>query len=212
MKKNNEKRTRILTTLVCLIPIVIGVILYPRLPDTVVTHWDGNGVPNGTQSKFIGIIVFPGILVLVNLLMPVLMKTDPKYENMGEKMKTLVQWIIPIVAMFASGVTLSSALGKNLPIPTIGTMLIGVLFTAIGNYMPKTKQSYTLGIKLPWTLNSEENWDRTHRMAGYLWVVGGICIVIIGILGYGSIVLPVICAILVLVPTVYSYLLFKKGI
>lgn len=208
----NDKRTYILTTIVCLIPLLIGAILYPRLPETVATHWDGNGVANGWQPKFIGIIVFPGILVLVNLLFPVLLKIDPKYKNMDGKLKILVQWIIPIIEIFASGVTLSSALGKDLPIPTIETMLLGILFTAIGNYLPKTKQSYTMGIRLPWTLNSEENWNRTHRMGGFLWVIGGICILISGIFGFGSIVLPITAVIMVLVPCVYSYLLFRKGI
>lgn len=212
MKKNNENSTRILTTIICLIPIVIGIILYPRFPDTIVTHWDGNGIPNGMQSKFVGIIVFPGILLLLNLFMPTLMTMDPKYENMDGKLKTLVLWIIPIVEMFASGTTISYALGKDIPVVTTGTVLLGVVFAAIGNYMPKTKQSYTLGIKLPWTLNSEENWNRTHRLAGFIWVIGGICMIVCGIFGYGTYAIPVVVLIMILVPTVYSYLLYKKGI
>lgn len=212
MKEKTEKRTYILTTLVCLIPLLVGAILYPSLPETVVTHWDANGVPNGTQSKFIGIIVFPGSLVILNLLLPFIMKTDPKYSNIDTKMKTLVQWSIPIIAMFASGVTFSAALGKELPVPMIGTMLVGAIMVAIGNYLPKTSQSYTVGIKLPWTLHSEENWNRTHRMAGFLWVIGGLCILIGGLLDLSSIILPAAMVVMVPVPTVYSYMLYRKGI
>ena len=52
--------------------------------------------------------------------------------------------------------------------------IIGVMFIGLGNYMPKLKQNYTIGIKVPWTLNSEENWNMTHRMAGKVYVVGGV--------------------------------------
>ena len=83
----------------------------------------------------------------------------------------------------------------------------------IGNYLPKTKQSYTMGIKLPWTLHSEENWNRTHRMAGFLWVIGGTLMVLISLLHLWQVwMMLVIITVMVLVPTVYSYLLYKKGI
>lgn len=212
MKEKNVKRTAILTTIVCLIPVLAGAILYSKLPDTVVTHWDASGTPNGWESKFVGVIVFPGILVLVNLLFPVLLKVDPKYKNMDGKLLGLVQWIIPIISMFCSGTTLSAALGKELPIPLMGTLLIGLMFVAIGNYLPKTKQSYTLGIRLPWTLYSEENWNKTHRLAGFLWVIGGFCVIILGLMGLGAVALPVMIIVCVLVPTVYSYWLYRKSI
>lgn len=59
---------------------------------------------------------------------------------------------------------------------------IGVMFIGIGNYMPKLKQNYTIGIKVPWTLNSEENWNMTHRMAGKVYVVAGVISIIIALL------------------------------
>ncbi|MCQ2558994.1 MAG: DUF1648 domain-containing protein, partial [Oscillospiraceae bacterium] len=164
MKNNSTKRTTILTTIVCLIPVVLGIILYPSLPETIVTHWDAQGNPNGWSSKLVGAIVFPGILAVVNLAFPLLLKTDPKYENMNGKVRTLIHWIIPFVSIFASGSTFATALDTNINVALLAPMLMGVLFVVIGNYLPKTTQSYTVGIKLPWTLNSEENWNRTHRM------------------------------------------------
>lgn len=56
------------------------------------------------------------------------------------------------------------------------------MFIGLGNYMPKLKQNYTIGIKVPWTLNSEENWNMTHRMAGKLYVVAGVISIIIALL------------------------------
>lgn len=60
--------------------------------------------------------------------------------------------------------------------------IIGVMFIWLGNYMPKLKQNYTIGIKVPWTLNSEENWNMTHRMAGKVYVVAGVISIIIALL------------------------------
>lgn len=211
--KNDKlvNKTTILTTVVCLIPIIVGIILYNKLPENIVVHWDSNGEPNGWAHKMVGTIVFPGILVLVNLIFPALLRTDPKYSNINEKTKHIIQWFIPIVAIFCSGVTLADALGVDVKIALIAPMFMGLLFVIIGNYLPKMTQSYTVGIKLPWTLNSEENWNKTHRMAGFLWVIGGIAMIITGALGIGSSSIAVILFILVLVPVIYSYLLYRKN-
>ena len=90
-------------------------------------------------------------------------------------------------------------------------ILVGVVFIIIGNYLPKCRQSYTVGIKLPWTLASEDNWNRTHRMAGGLWMVGGAVVLLMGLTGkaYVAVFLSV-TAVMVLVPTIYSYLLYRK--
>lgn len=208
--KKESKKTLILTTIVCLLPIIAGILLYDKMPDQIVTHWDGNGNPNGWSSKFTGAIVFPGILLAINLFFPALLKTDPKYENLSDKVKNLIHWIIPLVALFASTTTLAEAMGISVNVHLVGPMILGLVFIIIGNYLPKMSQSYTVGIKLPWTLADEENWDKTHRMAGYLWVVGGILILIGAFLPIRIYSTTAIIILMVLVPTVYSYLLWVK--
>lgn len=209
---NKMKRTTILTTIVCLIPVILGIFLYRRLPESIVTHWDADGNPNGWSTRLTGAIIFPGILALVNIVFPLLLKTDPKYNNMNEKTKHVLHWIIPTISIFCSGTTLAAALGMDVKTALLAPMFVGLIFVVIGNYLPKMTQSYTVGIKIPWTLHSEENWNKTHRMAGFLWVIGGIAMIITGALGIGSIGIIVITAIMVLVPVLYSYLLFRKGI
>ena len=88
---------------------------------------------------------------------------------------------------------------------------MGVLFLIIGNYLPKCKQNSTMGIKIPWTLSSEENWNRTHHMSGYLWMGAGIIGLIASLLGASAVCLPIF-AVIIIIPTVYSYMLHKKGI
>lgn len=212
MKNNSFKTNTIITTIVCLIPVVLGIILYSRLPDVVATHWGADGQPNGWSPKFVGVIVFPGSLALINILFPFPLKMDPKRKNMDSKLILICQWIIPLVSMFASGITLAAGLGKDVNVELFAMLLLGIVFVAIGNYMPKTKQSYTMGIKLPWTLNSEENWNKTHRMAGFLWVIGGILLIIAGIFGITFYVAIVAMILMTIVPIVYSYVLYTKGI
>ena len=205
-----EKIELLLTTVVCLIPVIAGIILYPRLPDQIATHWDSQGNVNGMSSKLVGAIIFPAILVVVNLIFPILLRVDPKYENMNGKLKTLTHWIIPIIEMVCSGITLAAGLGMETHVEAVGPMVLGVLLVLIGNYLPKTKQSYTMGIKLPWTLSSEENWNHTHRMAGFLWVAGGLILIICGVLPRKVIPVLAIMIIIVIVPCAYSYLYYRK--
>lgn len=206
------KKTYILTIIVCLIPVIAGIILYPLLPERIATHWNAAGEPNGWESRFTGAIVFPGILAVLNVFVPMFLRADPKYENIGTKIKELIMWIIPVVSCICAGFTLSAAMGRELPVQIIVPLLVGLMFIITGNYLPKTKQSYTVGIKLPWTLSSEENWNRTHRLAGFLWVGAGIIMLIAAWFPFRALVIFPLTAAVIIVPCVYSCLLFRKGI
>ena len=89
------------------------------------------------------------------------------------------------------------------------SLLMGVLFIFIGNLLPKMQQSYTMGIKLPWTLHNEENWNKTHRLSGKVWVIGGIIILSTALWG-NFLVLMATTLLMVLIPVVYSYCLYRK--
>lgn len=204
------KKTLILTTLVCLIPIIAGVFLYSRLPERIVTHWDAAGNPNGWSSRFVGVFVFPGILLILNLLFPFLLKTDPKYHNISEKTKNLIQWILPMTELFASGITLASAMGAEMRVEIYAPMFMGLIFIITGNYMPKISQSYTVGIKIPWTLDDEENWDKTHRFSGFLWVISGILMIAGAFFRQRMLIFSILLGLSVLLPVAYSFILFLK--
>ena len=208
--KNNK--TLIWTSLVCLIPLVAGAVLYSRLPETVATHWDMSGAANGWSSRAFAAFGLPGILLAVNLFVPFALRADPKRQNMSPALVSVAQWTIPVVSLLGSGLTLARALGYQVRVERILPALIGVLFIIIGNFLPKTKQSYTMGIKLPWTLASEENWNRTHRLAGFLWVIGGVYFVVMSFFRWSLAGFLIPVALLGLIPTGYSYILYRRGI
>ena len=205
-----NKKLRILTSIVCLIPIVIGLMFYSKMPEQVAIHWGFDGNPDGYASKAVAIVILPSSLFVMNLLLPFLLKMDPKYENISEKTVNLLLWILPVVSLMASGLTISSALGKEVNVNVFAPLVVGIMFTVIGNYLPKMSQSYTVGIKLPWTLNDEENWNKTHRLAGKLWVVCGLLLIVGSFTNMTMGLMIVMLVVAVIVPTVYSYMQFKN--
>ena len=211
--KNNKKEL-VITTLICLLPIVAGLCLYGRLPETIATHFGTNGEADGWSSRAFTVFGLPAIMAGLNLLVRFALDTDPKKSNMNQTLRGLAGWIMPVMSVFLSAMTLGNALGYAMHIETVVPLLVGLMLIVIGNYLPKTKQSYTMGIRLPWTLASEENWNRTHRIAGFLGVIGGILTVLLTLLRVGSLwlVIILIALLLVLIPTVYSFVLYKKGI
>ena len=210
MIKKNLK-TMILTSIFILTPIVVGLILWDKLPAEMVTHFNSNGEADGWSSKGFAVFGLPLILLAVHWLCLAFTSADPKAGNISDKMITLVMWICPMISILGCGSTYMYELNKSYNTTTMGTLLMGCIFLIIGNYMPKMKQSYTVGIKLPWTLDSEENWYRTHRFAGYTFMVGGVVMLVAGFLQlfWLAMVALVIASGL---PTIYSYMLFKKGI
>ena len=210
MKK--DKRTLILTTLLCLLPMLVGIAVYDRLPETMATHWGLHGEVNGWSSRAFAVFGLPLIVAALNVATFFGLNADPKRANMSPALRLIAQWICPVVSVLTGGLTIAWGLGFELRIERIVPIFVGLMFVIVGNYMPKTKQSYTMGIRLPWTLNSEENWNRTHRLAGFLWVLGGLYFIVMSFVGWtpAGFLIPVL--LMVLIPTVYSYVLYKKGI
>ena len=206
-----NKKTLVITSLICLLPIIVGALVYKRLPETIATHFDLNGNPDGWSSRAFAVFGLPAILLAVNLLLPFVLRADPKHENMSGALVNITIWTIPVLSLVCSGLTLGRALGYDVRIERVLPVFMGVLFILIGNYLPKTKQSYTMGIKLPWTLASEENWNRTHRLAGFLWVLGGVFFIVMSFIGWSVPAFVIPLSVMVLVPMVYSYLLYRKG-
>ena len=210
MIKRNLK-VLIVSSIVTLLPIVAGLILWNQLPEQMPTHWNASGEIDGWSSKPFAVFGLPLIMVAAQWLCMLGTSADPKKENHPAKVLHLVLWIIPVLSVALNTMTYMAALGKEVRIEVIMPILIGLILAIVGNYMPKCKQNYTIGIKIPWTLNSQENWNRTHRFAGWLWTFCGIALMLTGIIG-GFWIFLFVVLLMVFAPILYSYLLFRKGI
>ncbi len=206
------RKTLIITTLVMLVPMLVGLILWNKLPEQVPTHFNAAGEADGFSSREFAVFGLPAFLLAIHWACILCsLKGDPKAENLDGRMMNLVLWICPAVALVMCVVVYGSALGVEVPVALIIPLLVGVMMVIIGNWLPKCKQTWTLGIKLPWTLADEDNWNRTHRFAGPIWVIGGFVVMIAAFLAeIGMGLMLGALAVMVLAPTVYSYCLFRK--
>jgi len=206
-----NKGVLIITTLIAALPILVGLILWDQLPDQMATHFNIAGEADGWSGKAFAVIGLPMILVGVHLICALATLADPKKQNISDKMFRLVLWICPVLSIFVNGGVYLYSLGFPVDMSRICMIMVSVVFLIIGNYMPKCRQNYTVGIKVPWTLADPENWNKTHRLAGWLWILSGVLMGIAAILNKMNVVI-LFCVILMaaFVPMIYSYVYYVR--
>ena len=200
----------IITSLIILLPILAGIILWKQLPEQIPMHWNFAGEVDRWGSKAFAVFGMPAILLGFQWVCALGLFIDPKRANHTGKILQLVFWIIPAINLVVNVMTYTAAFDMNVPVGAVMCTFMGLVFVIIGNYMPKCKQNYTIGIKIPWTLNSEENWNRTHRFAGRLWVVCGLITIATGFLSKFWLFL-ILVFLMIIVPFIYSYILHRRG-
>ena len=210
IKKNKQKL--LISSIIILLPIIVGLITWNSLPQQMAVHWDANGVPNGWRSRSFSVFAIPLFMLAVHWICIIGTSLDPKNKNQTLKVFGLIFWICPIVSLFVGTIIYATAFGMDFGVNTIGNLFVGLIFVAVGNYLPKCKQNYTIGIKIVWTLDNEENWNATHRFGGKVWVIGGLLIMLCAFLpkAVTSYALVALAVLMVLIPVVYSYLYYRR--
>lgn len=199
--------TLIITSLIILLPIAAGLILWDSLPEQIATHWNAQGAADGYSSKAGAVFTLPLVILGVHWLSILVTAADPKRAS--GKALLMVFWICPVLSVLIGCVIFATALGAQLPVEKIVPLFLGAMFLVLGNYLPKCEQNYTIGIKVPWALNDAENWNKTHRFAGFVWVIGGLLVIATSFLG-SLILLFGILLVMSLAPVLYSYCYYKK--
>jgi uncharacterized membrane protein len=217
MKKNFEtlwqkhKMLLLLTCGVILLQMVVGALLWERLPEQIATHFDFNNQPDGYSSRMFTVFGMPLILLFLHVVcLATISMPDEKSKVHSRKMRALMWFIVPAVSLLMTVVVYGYALGAPFHVGRVVVPFVGVLLAVSGNYMPKVRRNYTVGIKVPWTLNDEENWDKTHRFAAQVWVVGGILLAVLGLIGYTAWPTFALLMAIVFAPMVYSFVLYMK--
>ena len=212
LKKNKGKL--ILSSVIILLPILFGVLMWEKLPMSMTTHWGFDGVADGWSGRPFAVFGLPLILLAAHWICLFFTSLDKKNRNQSRKAFGMIFWIMPVVSLFTSGVMYMAAFGRSFEIANITLLLIGLMFVVIGNYLPKVRQNRTLGIKIKWTLENEENWNATHRVGGRLWVIGGLlfmfCIFLPEALIPWALILGI--TVLAVIPVAYSYAYHRKQV
>ncbi|MGC2765816.1 MAG: SdpI family protein [Candidatus Acidiferrum sp.] len=185
---------------------------YPRLPETIVTHWNLHNVANGWSPKWVLFLVGPGLMLALMLLMRVLPWLSPKNFEVASFQVTYLQIMVMLVcvAAYLQLLVLWSGLGHamNIGRATVGGVCL--LFALLGNLMGKVRRNFFVGVRTPWTLANERVWNATHRFAAKTMVVGGLAGLVMtaaGVEGW-----PVLGVLLAgaLAPVVYSLVMYKQ--
>lgn len=209
-KKNKWKI--IISCILTLLPILFGIIVWDTLPEQMTTHWGIDGKADGASSTYIAVFLLPVILCLTNLLCLWFTSFDKKNANQNQKAFGMIFGIMPILSFFTNGLVYATAFGKEINANMLLPLMMGGMFVFIGNYLPKIKQNFTLGIKIKWTIENEENWNATHRFGGKVWFFGGLILLFCVFLPQ-KIMVPVVLISMIpiiFLPVIYSYLYHRK--
>jgi len=211
MKKN--WKSMLLAAVIILLPMVVGVVLWDRLPDPMATHWDFAGNANGWTSRAFTVFGIPLVLLALHMVCLLVTESDRNSCGQNPKLKRIMYGVVPVVSLLLCVTIYPSALGVKMPMQPMALLFLGVMLLVIGNYMPKCTPNKWMGIRVPWTYASEANWTATHRFASRVYVATGLvclCCALIPSAKLGmAITVMVIAA--CLSPIVYSYLYEKRN-
>lgn len=208
------KKQTIAVGVIILITLILCIAALPVLPAQIPIHWDASGrIDNWCDKAFL--LLFPVLQAAIALGMKQVQRIDPHRDNYKRFASTCHVFVMVLILLVFGLclLTVISAWNPNaLNVPMAITLGVGLLFAVMGNLMPKLRQNYFIGIKTPWALEDEENWRKTHRMAGRLWFGAGIVMMLFSLLPKELLMLAVLCIAVTIagLPYVYSYSLFHN--
>lgn len=202
------------TISIVLLPFVYLAIIWNKLPQKVPVHWNIRGEVDRYGEKTEMILIPVLLPLLVSLIFLVVPKIDPKNKlnKMGNKLNSL-KFVLTTLMSGLALFLIFSAQHQNFTNPNLIFVFVGLMYLVFGNYFKTIKANYFIGIRTPWTLESETVWRETHRLAGKLWLAGGLLVIISALFlddKMNVLTFFIITGIITLVPAVYSYFIFKK--
>ncbi|MGC4056973.1 MAG: SdpI family protein [Chitinophagaceae bacterium] len=213
----NKTLKNILMVAAALVPVAWLAFIFPGVPEVVPTHFGVDG-PDAWGNKR-ELFVFSGILAAVSIgvyfLLQNIHRLDPKRANKDSSAtfgKMAVGTVIFIAVLNFICLGMST---RNMHLEPVMMSLIGLMFAFLGNVMHNIKPNYFAGIRIPWTLSSDENWRLTHRLASKIWVAGGLLLAVIALtcpVSVTAVAMPVLLGIMVVIPIAYSFSLYRKGV
>ncbi len=207
-------RSRWLGPLVIAGMLVFLAVTWSHLPARMAVHWNASFQVDRWGSRLGSAGLFPVLAFGFWLLIPLLRRIDPRREHYERFDATF--WIIVNLLVLMLAAMEVAVVGFNLGWPVdmqrVVLTMMGLLFVALGNYMPRVRSNWWMGIRTPWTMSSERVWRETHRLGGRTFVLGGVVTIVAAFLP--KVVAPwVALGGLVVggfVPVIYSYVLWRR--
>jgi len=199
---------------IVLLSFVIGIYIYPQMPETMVFHWNARGEADGYASKLFGLFLMPAVSFVLFLLFVAIPKIDPLKQNIAKFRKYFDRFVllIMIFLFYLYLITILWNFGFSFNIIQLLVPAFAALFYYCGILIEKAKRNWFIGIRTPWTMSSDKVWDKTHRLGGKLFKISGI-ISLLGLLSEDyaiyAVILPIISFTVFLF--VYSYFQYRKN-
>jgi uncharacterized membrane protein len=213
----NERMTRNRALVIGLLLVLVGVALsvwaYQSLPARVPTHWDLGGNVNGYSSRLVAVSIMPVTLAVIWLLILVLPPISPRGFRFDHSASAFYICMLAVIALMVviHFVVLRAELTGVAPSMTLLFGAIGIVLAVVGSFLGRLKKNFWIGVRTPWTLASDEVWQRTNKLAGQLFVAGGIAIAVASFFGAAVVaVLVAVIAIAAIVSIAYSYILYRR--
>lgn len=211
MIKKNKKQL-ILSSLIILLPTLVGLLIGSHLPERITTHWNIVGKPDGWSHKAFVIWGLPVLFLIIHWVCIFFTALDPKNKEQNGKIFNIILWLLPIMSLIICGSIYAIALESGVDLGIVVRIPLSLLFLLLGNYMPKCKQNHTIGVKTVWALRNDENWNKTHRFTGKLWVVAGVLLLAtlpVPLENFANLFF-VLILLLAFTPMLYSYIYYRK--
>jgi len=212
----STKLTTIIVSIIVLISVIAGVVVYDLLPDPMASHWGPNDQVDGYMSKFWGVFMMPLVSLGMFLIFLVIPHLDPLKENIANFREAFNVFIL-VIMLFLEYIWMLTILWNLgwtfFKMSTAILPAMGLLFFFIGYMLRKAKRNWFIGIRTPWTLSSDSVWDEIHRLGATMFMVSGV-VAIFGVF-FGSnavwfILVPVLGTTFFLY--IYSYILYQREI
>lgn len=195
------------------LPFIYLAYIWNQLPQRVPIHWNIEGAVDRFGDKMVLLLIPISLPLLTYLLLLIVPRIASKKElnplgNKPQMLKLLISTFMSVLALLIIYNSKNNSSANIAYMPS----LIGALYIILGLFFKKIKRNRFMGIKTPWTLRSESVWNKTHKLAGKIWVAGGFLAILLGFILDKKLNITlffVITGVIVFVPIIYSYIVFK---
>jgi uncharacterized membrane protein len=207
-------RTELPQLLIIVAMLALAAWSWQRLPEQIPTHWNLQGHVDGHGNKFVGLLLLPLTVAGLYFMMLLLPFADPgraNYQNFAGAYDLIRILVVAFMAALYAA-TVAAAFGHQVDITQVSFLGTAVLFIVIGNFMGKIRPNWFVGVRTPWTLSSKKSWNKTHRLAGWLFMLMGALFAAVAFVHttWTFVALLIVGATCILSLVVYSYLVYRS--
>lgn len=208
----NPVRSLVLSASFLLLLLAAYLWLSPHMPAFIPTHWNAHGQIDGYMTPWKAVLVPMAIIVVIAVLTVVLPNISPQGFSIKPfaSVFTVIMLAVQVFISFMAISVLLNGAGHPMHQPLVAIVGAGLLWMVIGNYMGKLRKNFFAGIRTPWTLANDEVWERTHRMAGWLFMLAGLVTIVAAIAGASPMVAIYVLLAAAIIPAIYSYAIYQR--